>query len=127
QGIDKHPSMFLEADANVTIPTSVEYKYASSDTQLTEVNTSHYEMGRTQYHNDSELTTWFAEETRAPTQNFSHPQISKIKQKAQRIFSKLAGTSLAPIAVFRARVGFSYAETMLKKGEYPLPSVIIVD
>ncbi|AUI88582.1 hypothetical protein BS333_19965 [Vibrio azureus] len=127
QGIDEHPSMFLEADASVTIPTSIEYKYATTGSQLIGIDPHSYEMGRTQYHNDSELTTWFTDETKTSNQSFRHPQITKIKQKAQRIFSKLASTPLSPISVFRARVGFNYSETMLKKGKYPLPSVIVVD
>ena len=74
QGLDKRPTMFFEADGNVTLPSSLEYKYATSGAKLAPKSEG-YSAGRVKYDSDSDSTTsWFTDD------NISEPSISNASQ-----------------------------------------------
>ncbi|EFP96352.1 hypothetical protein VIBC2010_12324 [Vibrio caribbeanicus ATCC BAA-2122] len=126
QGLDKRPTMFFEADGNVTLPSSLEYKYATSGAKLAPKSDG-YSAGRVKYDSDSDSTTsWFTDDI-SESSISNAPQVMRVRNKVQNVFSKLAKTSLSPVMVFRFRVGFNYSETLLNAGDYGLPSAIVVD
>ena len=127
QGLDKRPTMFFEADGNVTLPSSLEYKYATSGSKLAG-KSGGYSRGRVKYDSDSDSTTsWFTDDTISESSVSNTPQVTRVRNKVQKVFSKLAKTSLSPVMVFRFRVGFNYSETLVNAGEYGLPSAVVVD
>ena len=150
QGLDKRPTMLLEADGNVTLPVSLEYKYATAKPEDPVQSASTISGSRIQYddsgsagvnlnNTDSDIVT-YNKATEMVTLNvreypdaprWSHPQVSdfktKMKGKLKKGLRKLGSRSLSPVAVFRFRVGFDYAEHILKEGAYNLPSTIVSD
>ncbi|MFC5080995.1 hypothetical protein VTH8203_01581 [Vibrio thalassae] len=130
QGLDKDPTMIFEADSNVSIPLSLEYKYATSGSKVagnTSPSSDTFNSGRvTTFPEDSTELSELGNQMPA-TSVTGNPQISSLSDKASRAFSKLAKSTISPIAVFRSRVGFTYGEKIIQKGEYALPSVIVSD
>ncbi|CAK2108501.1 conserved hypothetical protein [Vibrio crassostreae] len=130
QGLDKKPTMLFESDGNVTLPISLEYKYATSGNKLagnTSPSTSDFKTGRVTYNPDTGTNVWFTDGSMHPVSRSTDQQISSFKGKASKAFSKLGKSTLSPVAVFRFRVGFDYAEEVIQKGEYALPSAIVED
>ncbi|MGZ9897062.1 beta-prism lectin domain-containing protein [Shewanella gaetbuli] len=126
QGLDKKPTMLFEADANVTLPVSLEYKYATSGEKLTRRASSTAASGRATYNADTDTAVSTISQPSNVTA-VNNPQITSFKNKASRAFSKLSKSSISPVAVFRFRVGFGYGEKIIQKGEYALPAAIVED
>ncbi|MGR5558883.1 hypothetical protein ACQKQC_21645 [Vibrio fortis] len=130
QGLDKKPTMLFESDGNVTLPISLEYKYATSGNKLAGnslPSSLDFKTGRVTYNPDTGTNVWFTEGSTHPVSRSTSQQISSFKGKASKAFSKLGKSTLSPIAVFRFRVGFDYAEKVIQEGEYALPSAIVED
>jgi len=130
QGLDKKPTMLFEADGNVTLPLSLEYKYATSGNKI-RANVSpeqtNYNSGRVSYNRDSNSAVWSTQDTtRSATVN-SNPQVSSLKTKTGAAFKKLGARSLSPVAVFRFRVSFDYSQQLLQAGTHNLPATITSD
>ncbi len=150
QGLDKRPTMLFEADGNVTLPVSLEYKYAKAkpkkptqsvstisgsrvkhDLRPAGINLNEtHPSGRVTYNKATQRVTLNAREyPNAP--RWSHPQVSdfktKMKSNLKKGLRKLGSRSLSPVAVFSFRVGFDYSETIMNKGAYNLPSAIVSD
>ncbi|CDS94522.1 beta-prism lectin [Vibrio crassostreae] len=136
QGLDKRPTMFFEADGNITLPVSLEYRYATSGDKLRRRTATEAPSGRVQYSADGRAHYLVGEAPGSiPEEDISHnrvsittnPQISSFRTKAGKAFSKLGAKSINPVGVFRFRVGFDYAEKVIQKGAYALPSAVIED
>ena len=131
QALDKKPTLLFEADSNVTLPVSLEYKYATSGEKLwgnSQPGHTGYQSGRVLYHRDSDTVISVDEDsTTGLVTQTRHPQISQLKSKVSRSMSKLAKSTLSPVAVFRFRIGFDYGEKIMQAGEYELPSAIVED
>jgi len=150
QGLDESPTMFFEADGNVTLPVSLEYKYATSGNKIKGTPTTSggsrtfYTEGnraggrlrqRRIWHTDGSLNPWHDQrmvptqegEDVLPDESISNTQVKSFKTKAGAAFKKLGARSISPVAVFRFRVGFDYAEKVIQEGAHNLPSVIVED
>ncbi|MGR5390926.1 MULTISPECIES: beta-prism lectin domain-containing protein [Vibrio] len=136
QGLDKRPTMFFEADGNITLPVSLEYRYATSGDKIRRRTATEAPSGRVQYSEDGRAHYLVGEAPGSiPEEDISHnrvsittnPQTSSFRTKAGKAFSKLGAKSINPVGVFRFRVGFDYAEKVIQKGAYALPSAVIED
>lgn len=141
QFLDKKPTILIEADGNVVLPASLDYKYATSGNKLTGRG---LKATRVRYHKDtldsfdpenytvevqdkwSKSNQWYKSNL-AKVSKTTNPQITAFKNKAGKAFTKLGARSIAPIAVFRFRMSFDYAKQIIQPGEYSLPSVIVSD
>ncbi|HDY8042362.1 TPA: beta-prism lectin domain-containing protein [Vibrio vulnificus] len=136
QGLDKRPTMFFEADGNINLPVSLEYRYATSGDKLRRRTVTEAPSGRVQYSAEGRAQYLVGEAPGSiPEEDISHnqssittnPQISSFRTKAGKAFSKLGAKSVSPVGVFRFRIGFDYAEKVIQKGAYALPSAVIED
>ncbi|MDN3632978.1 beta-prism lectin domain-containing protein [Vibrio lentus] len=136
QGLDKRPTMFFEADGNINLPVSLEYRYATSGDKIRRRTATEAPSGRVQYSEDGRAHYLVGEAPGSiPEEDISHnrvsittnPQASSFRTKAGKAFSKLGAKSINPVGVFRFRVGFDYAEKVIQKGAYALPSAVIED
>ncbi|MEZ9292224.1 beta-prism lectin domain-containing protein [Vibrio lentus] len=136
QGLDKRPTMFFEADGNISLPVSLEYRYATSGDKIRRRTTIEAPSGRVQYSAEGRAQYLVGEAPASiPEEDISHnrvsittnPQISSFRTKAGKAFSKLGARSINPVGVFRFRIGFDYAEKVIQKGAYALPSAVVED
>jgi hypothetical protein len=132
QALDDKPTLILEADGNISLPVSLEYKYATSGSKLMgnreQVDgASEFTTGRVVYNKDTGTNAFLNGEGAPMMAETGNPQISKLTSKTQRAFKKLGNRGISPVAVFRLRVGFDYAEKIIQPGAYNLPSAIVSD
>ncbi|MCB5362081.1 hypothetical protein CSB62_12410 [Vibrio splendidus] len=136
QGLDKRPTMFFEADGNINLPVSLESRYATSGDKIRRRTEIEAPSGRVQYSAEGRAQYLVGEAPGSiPEEDISNnrvsittnPQVSSFRTKAGKAFSKLGAKSISPVGVFRFRIGFDYAEKVMQKGAYALPSAVIED
>ena len=130
--LDNAPTVVFEADGNITLPTSLEYKYATSGNKIMRnkgktVDSPDFSSGRVTYDKESSQV----DTNPASVTETTNPQIagfkSKVNSKFRKAFSKLGEHNISPIGVFRFRIGFEYKEIVINRGKNNLPSKIVSD
>lgn len=132
QQTDKRITSFLEADASVALPLSVEYKAALGG-KAKPVAAPQTAASRV-WHTDqaargSDVAALY--EAPPPRPNAIAPTAASsaaaegVKAKFGSALSKLGNKSVQPLLVFRPRVSWDLTERLVNRGKYDLPSTIV--
>jgi len=121
QALDHKPTMIVEADGNITLPISLEYKYATTGEKVKGA------FSRGQVHADTTTNPHIPDEGISGTSIVENTNITSLKEKTGKALSKLSRGTIAGVGVFRFRIGFDYAKEVVSKGAYALPASIVGD
>ncbi|MFD2177714.1 hypothetical protein [Veronia pacifica] len=127
QTLDNKPTIVLEADSNISLP-SMEYKYATSGRGIKDSAVSKFRPSRVGYLPETSTAVESVEEGGIPQFTIEESeQVSSISTKMRKAGSKLTGSTIQPLAVFRMRIGWDHGSVLVSPGEYDLQDVIIED